>query len=58
MNVHVKLLADDVWAAEKDKTGLLSVGVGIFYRLYLKKQPISLLMVTMSTIIRKYDKWG
>ena len=36
MMVHVKLLADDVWAAEEDKTGFLSVGVDIFDRLYLK----------------------
>ena len=27
MNVCVELLADDLWAAEYDKTGLLSVGV-------------------------------
>ena len=30
MDVCVKLLADDVWAAEDDKTGFLSVGVDIF----------------------------
>ena len=30
MIVRVKLLADDVWAAEEDKTGFLSVGVDIF----------------------------
>ena len=30
MNVCVGLLADDVWAAEHDKTGFLSVGVDIF----------------------------
>ena len=29
MDVPVKLLADDVWAAEDDKTVLLSVGGGI-----------------------------
>ena len=56
IKVHVKLLADDVWAVEWDKTGFLSVGVDIFDRLYLKERPISLPMVTMSTIKRIYDK--
>ena len=36
MRVCVKLLADDVWAAEEDKTVFLSVGVDIFNQLYLK----------------------
>ena len=58
MNVHVKLLADDVWAAEEDKTCFLSVGVDIFDWLYLKEWSISFPMVTMSTIKRKYDKLG
>ena len=56
MDVHVELLADDVWAAEDDKTGFLSVGVDDFDRLYLKERPISLPMVQISTITRKYDK--
>ena len=43
-------------AFEDDKTGLLSVGVDIFDRLYLKERKISLPMVIMSTIKRKYDK--
>ena len=30
MDVHVELLADDVWAAEDDKTGSLSVEVDSF----------------------------
>ena len=30
-----KLVVYDVWFAEDDNTGLLSVGVGIFNRLYL-----------------------
>ena len=34
MNVPVKLLADDVWSAEDDKTGFLSVEVDSFYQLY------------------------
>ena len=56
MDVNVELLADDVCAAEEDKTGFLSVRVDIFDRLYFKEQPIFLPMVTMSTIKRKYDK--
>ena len=58
MDVPVELLEYDVWAAENDKTGFLIVGVDIFDRLYLKERPISLPMVPMSTIKRKYDKWG
>ena len=58
MDVCVKLLADDVWAAEDNKTGFLSVGVDSFDRLYLKERPISLPMVPVSTINRKYEKWG
>ena len=30
MDVRVKLIADDVWAAEDDKTGFLSVEVDSF----------------------------
>ena len=58
INVIVKLPENDVWAAEYYKTGFLSVGVDIFDLLYLKKRPISLPMVKMSTIKGKYDKWG
>ena len=56
MNACVKLLSDNVWAAVEDKTGFLSVGVDIFDRFYLKEQPISLPMMTMSNIKRKYEK--
>ena len=35
IDVGIELLSDDVWAAEDDKTGFLSVGVDIFDRLYL-----------------------
>ena len=56
MKVRVKLLVYDVWAAEEDKTGFLSVEVDIFNRLYLKERPIYLPMVTMSTINQIYDK--
>ena len=35
MDVGAELLADDVWAAEDDKTDFLSVGKYISDRLYL-----------------------
>ena len=57
MIVCVKLLEYDVWSVEEDKTGFLSVGVNNFDRLYFKEGPISLPMVTMSTIKQIYDKW-
>ena len=50
MDVGIKLLADDVWADEDDKTGFLSVGVDIFDQLYFWERPISLPMVTMIVI--------
>ena len=34
MDVHVELLADDVWSAEDDNTGFLSVEVDIFDQLF------------------------
>ena len=58
IDVRVKLLADDVWADEDDKTVFLGVGLDIFNRLYLKEQQIFLPMVPISTIKRKYEKWG
>ena len=58
MDVPAELLPYNVWAAEDDKTGFLSVGLDIFDRLYLKERPIFLPMVPMRTIKRKYDKWG
>ena len=57
MIVRVKLLVYDVWSAEEDRIGFLSVGVDIFVWLYLKERTISLPMVTMSTIKQIYDKW-
>ena len=57
MIVHVKLVVYDAWTAEEYETGFLSVGEDIFDRLYLKELPISLPMVTMSTIKQIYDKW-
>ena len=60
MDVRVKLLADDVWSAEDDKTGFLSFGVDSLDRLYLKERPISFPTVKISTKndnIRNEDKW-
>ena len=54
--VHVKLGVYDVWCAEDDNTGFLSVGVDIFDVLYLKERPILLLVVPIRTIKRIYDK--
>ena len=36
MDVRLELLADDIWEAEDDKTGFLSVEVDGFDRLFLK----------------------
>ena len=58
MDVRVELLADDVWAAEDDKTGFLSVEVNIFESAIFYKRPISLPMVQISTLKRKYKEWG
>ena len=57
MYICAELLAYDVWAAEDDKTGFLSVGLDIFDRLYLKEQNISFPMVPMSIKTQKYEKW-
>ena len=56
IKVGVELVVYDVWFAENDNTGFLSVGLDIFGRLYLKERPISLPMVPISTINRKYGK--
>ena len=55
--VRDKLVVYDVWFAEDDNTGFLSVVVDIFDRLYLKERSNSLPVVTMSTIKLTYDKW-
>ena len=57
-DVHVKLLAADVWEAEDDIIESLSVEVDIFDQLYLKELPISLPMMQISNKKRKYEKWG
>ena len=60
MDVRVKLLAYDVWVAEDDKMGFLSIGVDIFDQLYLKELPISLPKVKNIGIKRNYeneDNW-
>ena len=56
MDVRAELLADDVYAAEDNKTGFLTVGVKSFDQLYLKERPIYLPMVQISTKKRKYEK--
>ena len=58
MDGGIELLADDVWAAEDDKTSLLSVGLDIFDQLYFQERPISLPMVPRSTLKQKYEKWA
>ena len=58
MDVCVELLVDDLWPAEDDKTGFLSVGVDIFDQLYLKVRLISLPMMKISTKKRKDEKRG
>ena len=58
MDIRVELLADDVWAAEDDKTGLLSVEVDSFESIIFENRPISLPIVKISTLNWKYDKWG
>ena len=37
MDVPVKLIAEDVWVAEDDKTGFLSVGVDSFESIFFVK---------------------
>ena len=54
--VGFELVVYDVWFAEDDNTGFLSVGVDIFDQLYLKERPIYLPMVPMSIINTKYGK--
>ena len=59
MDVPVKLLAGDVWAAEDDKTGFLVVGVGISKSIiFVRTSNCLFLIVPMSTIKQNYDKWG
>ena len=57
IDVRVELLVDDVWEADDDKPGFLSVGVDNFDWLFLYKRPISLPMVENSNKNQKYDKW-
>ena len=56
ITVGVEWVVYDVWFSEDDNTGLLSVGLDIFDQLYLKERPISLPMVPMSAINKKYGK--
>ena len=56
IDVRVKLLADDVWEADNDRPGFLSVGVDRSNQ-FFSKQPMSLPMVENSNRNQKYDKW-
>ena len=59
MDVGGKLLADDIWGAEDNKKGFLSVGVDILIEyIFVRLRKISLPMVSMSTIKQKYERWG
>ena len=51
-----EIVIHDVWFAEDDNTGFLSVVLDYLGRLYLKERPISLPMVPISTINKKYGK--
>ena len=56
-NKHFKAAnAHDVWFAEDDRIGYLSVGLDDLGRLYLKERPISFPMVPISTINTNYGK--
>ena len=57
-DVHVELLAYDVWSSEDDKTGFLSVEVDNFDLIFVRKRQISMPTVQISTIKRKNDKRG
>ena len=54
----VKLVADNVWEAEYDKTGCLGFRVDSFDRLFLQKRPILLPMGQNSNENLKHDKQG
>ena len=61
MDVLVNLLSDDVWAAEDDKTGFLSVGVDSFWIDYFYKYdrfpwPWYKLVIKKKNMINE-DKW-
>ena len=49
IDVRVKLLSDDVWEAEDDKTGFLCVGVDSFDWMFFEKRPVSLPMIQIIT---------
>ena len=60
IDVRVELHADDLWEAEDDKTGFLSVGVVSFDQLFLKNDQFSCpwckLVLKNEDIINE-DKW-
>ena len=51
-----EIVIHDVWFAEDDNTGFVSIGLNDLGRLYLKERPISSPMVPISTINTKYGK--
>ena len=51
-----EIVIHDVWFAEDDNTGFLSVGLDDLGQLYLKERPMSLTTVPISTINTKYGK--
>ena len=57
MDVRVELLVYYLLSAEEDKTGFLEVVMDCFDQLYFKERPISLTVVTISTMKNIYDGW-
>ena len=58
IDVRVELLADDIWGADGDKPGFLSVGVDIFDWLFWYKRPMYFTMVENNNDNQRCDKWG
>ena len=60
IDARIKLLADGVWEAEDDKTGLLSVGVDSFGQIFLKNDqfpcPWCNLVLKIENMINE-NKW-
>ena len=63
IDVHVELLADDVWEFDDDKPYLLSVGVDSYNQLFFYRQPMSFTIVKNSNEIEnminenKRERW-
>ena len=58
IDVRVELPADDVWEADGDKPGFLSVGVDSLNWLFWYKRTMSFPIVENNNKNQKYDKWG